>query len=61
MTERYVSVAELRQRLGGVSVSTIYRMMDAEEIKRPVRVTLRRVGWPVEYIDEWFSSRNKDF
>jgi predicted DNA-binding transcriptional regulator AlpA len=55
--DRYVSVKELRQRLGGVSTSTIYRMMDAGELARPSRLTLRRVGWPVEYINSLLARR----
>lgn len=55
--ERYVTVPEFRRRLGGVSVSTLYRMMDAGDIARPSKITRKRVGWPIEYVDRFMLNR----
>lgn len=55
-TERVVSWAELRRR-SSLSKTTLYRLIDADELARPRRITPRRVGWDAEYIRDWIMTR----
>ena len=41
----------------GLSRSAIYRMMMAEGMPQPVRLTGRRKGWFVKELDEYFANR----
>lgn len=43
--ESYVRPAEVRRGLG-VSEATLYRMISARLLPKPVRITVRAVGWP---------------
>lgn len=55
-TERVVSWAEMRRR-SSLSKTTLYRLIDADELARPRNITPRRVGWPAEYVSDWIASR----
>ena len=43
--------------LVGVSQSTLDRMIARGEFARPLRISLRRVGWPLSGIQAWVASR----
>ena len=45
------------ERETGLSRSTLYRMMDADEFPRPIRIGKRAVAWRSSAIDRWKSSR----
>ncbi len=40
----------------GVSKSVLYEMIGREQFPRPVRISLRAVGWHQREIDEWLES-----
>lgn len=54
--ERFVSFDEFCRR-SSLSRATIYRLIDAGSVPRPVRLTDNRVAWPVEVVDEWMGAR----
>ncbi|MFJ1293231.1 helix-turn-helix transcriptional regulator [Paracoccus yeei] len=41
----------------GLSRSTIYKMMDAGEFPKPIKLTRKAVAWPESAITEWLASR----
>lgn len=53
---RYIRRPEV-EALTGISRSTIYRLMDANEFPRPIRLTRKAVGWKEADILEWLASR----
>lgn len=56
MAQRYIRRQEV-ESLTGLSRSTIYRMMDAGEFPRPIKLTRKAVAWPESAIAEWLASR----
>lgn len=55
--QRLLSIRKVQDRLGGVSKSTVYRMVRAGELARPKRVSARRVAWVEREIQRFLSSR----
>ena len=55
--QRLLSIQEVQNRLGGLSRSTIYRLIRSGELERPKRVSARRVAWSVTSIDLFLASR----
>ena len=41
----------------GVSVSTLDRMVKRGDFPKPLRLSLRRVGWPLSVVLSWIASR----
>ncbi len=41
----------------GLSKTSIYRLIQADEFPAAVRLGPRAVGWPAQRIDEWIDSR----
>jgi prophage regulatory protein len=56
MASRYIRRTEVED-LTGLSRSTIYRMMDAGQFPRPIRLTQKAVGWKETDIAAWLDSR----
>jgi predicted DNA-binding transcriptional regulator AlpA len=54
---RYISAAELRARLGGISEATLWRMRRRGEIPDSIRLSPGRIGWPEPAILEWLHAR----
>jgi predicted DNA-binding transcriptional regulator AlpA len=40
-----------------VSVSTLDRMVERQEIDKPRQLSTRRVGWALSYVQAWIASR----
>ena len=57
MTDRVIRPKELRQLLGGVSKSTLWRWVAKEQFPRPMKLGERAVGWRQSTIDAWLDSR----
>jgi prophage regulatory protein len=53
---RVLRRAEVRHKTG-LSVPTIYRLMDEGLFPRPVRLGLLAVGWPEHEIDAWLRDK----
>lgn len=56
MAQRYIRRQEV-ESLTGLSRSTLYRLMDAGEFPRPIKLTRKAVAWPESAIAEWLASR----
>lgn len=56
MASRYIRRTEVED-LTGLSRSTIYRLMDAGQFPRPIRLTQKAVGWKETDIAAWLESR----
>lgn len=53
---RYVSFRELSERTT-LCRASLYNVVRRGELSPPVRLSPRRVGWPVEVVDAWLASR----
>jgi prophage regulatory protein len=47
------------ERITGLSCSTIYRLLEAGDFPRPLRITTRCVRWLESEIAEWQASRGR--
>ena len=56
MVEQYLSVREVRSRLG-IAESTLYRLIARNEFPRPVKLGRRRVAWPESEVEQWCQER----
>ena len=54
--ERFVSYNELMDRLT-VCRTTVWNMVQAGELPKPVSITRNRVGWPSSVINAWMASK----
>ena len=43
----------------GLSKSTLWRLINAGQFPRPIRLGSRATGWIEEEIDEWIASRSR--
>lgn len=41
----------------GLPKSTIYWLISRNEFPRPVKLSKRAVGWPIETVEAWLASR----
>ena len=57
VTDRIIRPKELREILGGVSKSTLWRWISKEQFPRPMKLGERAVGWRQSTINEWLDSR----
>ena len=48
---------QVRARVGGISVSTLYRWMDQGLFPKPFRLQDRTIAWDSEQIDRWIQQR----
>ena len=55
---RILRMNELR-RLTRLSKATIYRLLKSGAFPRPIRLSVRAVGWRTEEIDDWLASRER--
>lgn len=56
MPKRYIRRPEV-EKITALSRSTIYRLMDAGEFPRPIRLTKKAVAWSEADILDWLASR----
>lgn len=55
--DRLIRVKELRQMLGGASLSTIYRWIAKGILPEPRRISPRYIGWCASDVEDFLSSR----
>ena len=56
MTDRFLRRPEVEADVG-LSRSSIYRMIEAEEFPRPIRIGKRAVAWRAPDIEQWKTAR----
>lgn len=54
--ERFVSIPEFVRR-SSLSRATVYNLIEAGDLPRPVKLTRNRVAWPSSVVDAWFASK----
>ena len=54
--DRLIRVKELRQMLGGASLSTIYRWIFQRILPEPRRISPRYIGWRASDIEDFLNS-----
>lgn len=54
--DRLIRVKELRQMLGGASLSTIYRWIAKGILPEPRRISPRYIGWRASDIEDFLNS-----
>ncbi len=54
--QKILRVADAVQKTG-LSRSTIYRLLEAEDFPEPIRLSKRAIGWTEEQLNGWISSR----
>lgn len=57
--DRLIRVKELRQMLGGASLSTIYRWIAKGILPAPRRLSPRYIGWRFADIEAFLNSRGQ--
>ena len=53
---RFVSIPEFVKR-SSLSRGTVYNLIDAGDLPKPVRLTANRVAWPAPVVEAWFASK----
>ena len=53
--KRLLRIDEVLEMVG-ISKSVLYEMIGREQFPRPVRISLRAVGWRQRDIDDWLES-----
>ena len=56
MTDQLLRRPEVERRIG-LARSSIYRMMEAGEFPRPIRIGRRAVTWRASDLDRWQAER----
>ncbi|HEY3328120.1 MAG TPA: AlpA family phage regulatory protein [Novimethylophilus sp.] len=56
MQQKILRIADAVQKTG-LSRSTIYRLLEAEDFPEPIRLSKRAIGWTEEQLNGWISSR----
>ena len=56
-TRKLIRMAALRQKLGGVAVSTVYRWMDESGLPRPIPLGRNTGAWDEAEVDAWINAR----
>jgi len=54
--QKILRVADAVQKTG-LSRSTIYRLIEAEDFPEPIRLSKRAIGWTEAQLNEWITSR----
>jgi prophage regulatory protein len=54
--QKILRVADAVQKTG-LSRSTIYRLLEAEDFPLPIRLSKRAIGWTELQLDEWIAKR----
>lgn len=52
----FISIAEMARRTT-LSIATIYRMIEAGDLPRPIALSRGRVAWPYSQYREWADTR----
>ena len=55
---RILRIPEVLERVG-LSRSTVWRLAQADQFPKPVKLGGRAVGWIEEEIDAWIASRSR--
>jgi prophage regulatory protein len=53
---RFISIPEFVKR-SSLSRATVYNLIEAGDLPKPVRLTANRVAWPSQIVDAWFASK----
>lgn len=56
MAEKYIRRPAVEE-LTGLGRTTIYKLMNAGEFPRPVKITGKAVAWPESAVVAWLASR----
>ena len=61
MPDTQVLLVRLRQltAMVGLSRSTIYRLVKAEQFPKPIRIGISSLAWRMDEIHKWIDSRNR--
>ena len=61
MPDTQVLLVRLRQltSIVGLSRSTIYRLVKAEQFPKPIRIGISSLAWRMDEIHKWIDSRNR--
>ena len=54
--QKILRVADAVQKTG-LSRSTIYRLLEAEDFPSPIRLSKRAIGWTEAQLNEWIADR----
>jgi prophage regulatory protein len=54
--DRFVSIPEFVKR-SSLCRATVYNLIEAGELPKPVRLTRNRVALPSDAVDRWFASK----
>ncbi len=52
----FISIPEFVKR-SSLSRATVYNLIEAGDLPKPVRLTRNRVAFPAEIVDRWFASK----
>ena len=56
MNRRIIKINEACEKLS-ISRATMYRLIEKGEFPKPIKLSSRAVGIPIEYIDQWIEER----
>ena len=56
MVEKYIRRPAVEE-LTGLGRTTIYKLMNAGEFPRPIKITSKAVAWPESAVADWLASR----
>lgn len=58
MQQKILRIADTVKKTG-LSRSTIYRLLEAEDFPSPIRLSKRAIGWTEAQLNEWIASRQQ--
>ncbi len=58
--DRIIPEPQTRERLGGISRTTLWRMTRAGIFPRPMRISPGRIGWRESTIEEYLEARERE-
>ena len=60
MAERLISLTKVRERIGDISQTTIWRMRRAKQFPEPVAISPNRKAWRESDVDKWIEARTSE-
>lgn len=60
MSENLISLLTVRERIGHISSTTIWRMRRANQFPEPVVISPNRKAWRESDVDKWIDARTTD-
>jgi len=55
--ERLLALPAVQAKVGGLSKSTLWKLVKTAEFPAPIRITANRVGWLESEVDAWIARR----